>query len=298
MNRGFVEAIIAYTLWGILPIFWKTMTDIPSQEILAHRILWSFILLIVILGLRRQWSWIKESLFTKKVFFTYLGSSVLIGGNWFVYIWAVNSGHIVESSLGYFINPLVSVFLGVLFLKEKLRSWQWVSIITATLGVTFLTIRFGAVPWIALSLAFTFGFYGLIRKTAPLGSITGLATETAFLVVPVLAYLIYLEIHSIGSFGHVGLGKSSLLSSAGIATAVPLLFFAAAIKKVRLSTMGLIQYLAPTLQLMVGVLIFNENFSKDRIIGFSIIWLALIIYSVEGLITHRSNSRLRNSLPA
>lgn len=287
MRAGVLAAILAYTLWGILPIYWKALQAVPSLEILAHRTVWSLLTVLLLLAVRRQWAWLRRPRREPRLLFIFAASACLLGGNWFTYIWAVNSGHVVDSSLGYFINPLLSVLLGVLFLGERLRMWQGVALGFALAGVLFLTVAYGAFPWIALVLAGTFGVYGLLRKTAPLGSLEGLALETAVLSIPTLAYLVVLESAGMGSFGHAGWATSLLLAGAGVVTAFPLLLFGFAAREVSLATVGILQYIAPTLQFLLGVMVYNEPFSLTRLIGFAAIWVALAIYSAEGLLAER-----------
>lgn len=226
---------------------------------------------------------------SRKTLATFSVAAVLIGVNWLTYIWGVNAGYIVETSLGYFINPLVSVLFGVIFLKENLRSLQWIPIILAAIGVLYLTISYGALPWIALVLALTFGLYGLIKKTTPLNSLHGLSLETGILFLPALFFLLFAEGRGTGLIGHTGWIVTFLLIFTGIVTALPLLLFASAAKQINLSTLGILQYIAPTMQFVIGVVIYGEPFTQSRLIGFSIIWIALLIYSLEGVLQkHRS----------
>jgi len=251
MKRGVLAAVVAYTLWGILPVYWKAVQAVPALEILAHRTVWSLVFVLLLLAARRQWDWLRQAREKPKMFLVFGLTTCLLGANWFTYIWAVNSDHVVDSSLGYFINPLFSVLLGVLLLGERLRLGQGIAIAFALAGVVFLTVAYGAFPWIALTLAGTFGLYGLLRKTAPLGSLEGLTLETALLSVPTLAYLLALESAGRGSFGHAGTATSLLLVGAGVVTAFPLLMFAYAARNVTLGTVGILQYIAPTLQFLL-----------------------------------------------
>lgn len=287
MRKGVLAAVVAYTLWGILPIYWKAIQTVPALEILCHRVVWSLPFVVLLLAARRQWAWLRQVWRAPRMLITCLASAGLLGVNWFVYIWAVNSGHIVDSSLGYFINPLVSVLLGVLFLRERLRPWQAVAIGLAATGVALLTLGLGAFPWIAFTLAGTFGFYGLLRKTAALGSLEGLSLEMAILFLPTLAYLVYQEAAGTASFGHAGTATSLLLAFTGVITAFPLLMFASAARRVTLATVGIMQYIAPTMQFLLGVLVYREPFSQARLVGFAVIWLALLIYSTEGVLEER-----------
>ncbi len=287
MNKGILYGLSCYTLWGFLPIYWKMIERVPSLEIVGHRTVWSFVFVLVYVVVTRTWAGFKPIRENRKILWIYLATGILMSSNWLIYIWAVNSGYIVESSLGYFINPLVNVLLGVLFLREKLRLWQWVPVALATLGVAYLTVSYGQLPWIALSLAFTFGFYGLIKKTAALDSISGFTIESGFVMIPALGWLLYLEFVGRGAFGHGPALETLLLVLAGVATGLPLLWFGAAARRVHLSTLGFMQYIAPTFQFLIGVLIYGEDFSQDRIIGFSIIWTALLIFSIDGVLHRR-----------
>lgn len=284
MNGGVLAAIGAYTLWGILPVYWKSIQAVPSFEVVCHRTVWSFVLLLVLLLWRRRWKWLQQAIRDRVTLITFLVTASILGLNWFVYIWAVNAGHIVDASLGYFINPLISVLLGVVFLDERLRPWQWAAIGLAFGGVVFLTLGYGAFPWIALTLATSFGLYGLLRKTAALGATEGLSLEMAILSVPCLAYLLILEITGAGSFGHTETTTSILLAFTGVVTAFPLLLFAYAARQVTLATVGILQYIAPTLQFLLGILVYGEAFTRARLVGYGAIWVALLVYSLEGLI--------------
>lgn len=296
MKKGILYAVAAYFVWGFFPIFFKALQNVPADQILAHRILWSFIVLTIFLLLRREVGRLRE-LATGRIMLIYFTAGALLAVNWGTYVWAVNAGHVVEGSLGYFINPLVSVLLGVIFVREKLRPLQWLPVGLAVLGVAYLTISLGQLPWISLVLAFTFGLYGLIKKLAPLNSLNGLTLETAAVSLPALAYLIGQEYLGGGSFIHAGAGTTILLILAGPVTILPLLFFASALRLIPLSTAGFLQYISPTLQFLIGVLIYNEPFDTHRLIGFSIIWLALIIYSADGFIAQRRERNVIASLP-
>ena len=224
---------------------------------------------------------------TPSVVRIYTAAALLVGINWLVYVWAVNAGFIVEASLGYFINPLLSIFLGVIFLRERLRVWQWLPIGLTALGVLYLTFTYGRLPWITLTLAFTFGLYGLVKKTAPLGSLYGLTLETGLLLLPALLYLVYADGIGQGAFLHTGAGSDMLMMGAGLITTVPLLMFASAVQRIPLFLVGILQFITPTLQFLIGVLIYREPFTTDKLIGFGMVWVALIIFSVEGFLAHR-----------
>jgi len=283
MKRGVILAIGAYLLWGLFPLYWKQLQAVPAREIVGHRVIWSLIFLCFVIILRKGIHKAVKVFRNHKNLATYACSAALLAVNWLTYIWAVNSGYIVDASLGYFINPLVSVFLGVIFFRERLRPMQWIAILLATVGVGYLTIRYGALPWIGLVLAFTFGTYGLIKKLAPLEALEGQTIEMALLTVPALLFILYLEANHTASFGHVGFVPTLLLILGGAVTATPLLMFSAAARRIPLSMIGILQYLAPTLQFSIGVWVYGENFPIYRLIGFSFVWSALVIYTIEGL---------------
>lgn len=289
MNKGILSAISAYFLWGIFPIYWKMIQEVPALEIIGHRIVWSFIFVVIVVTVTRDWRGLGQVFKNPKTMLTFLVTGILLFINWLVYIWAVNTGFIVDASLGYFINPLVSVLLGVIFLRERLRLWQWVPVGIATLGVLYLTFSYGALPWIGLTLAFTFATYGLLKKVGALSSNHGFTLEMGTLFLPALAYLLFLEFKGQGSFPHGPALETFLLLLAGVATGLPLLLFGFAARLVPLSTLGFFQYIAPTLQFLIGVLIYGELFSIDRMIGFGLIWLALIIYSADSFRARQRN---------
>ncbi len=287
MKKGVLYTIGAYLLWGFFPIYFKALYGVPPFQIMAHRVVWSFLFLLIFFIAQRDLRGLLTSL-NRRTLLIYLGAGVLLSTNWLVYVWAVNIGRVVESSLGYFINPLVSVSLGVIFLRERLRPIQWLPVALATAGVAYLTINYGEPPWIALVLAFTFGFYGLLKKIAPLGPRKGLTMETAMVFLPTLAFLIFSEIQGQGAFGHAGGLTTLLLMLSGVVTAIPLLLFAAGAQRVRLTTVGLLQFIAPTIQFLIGVFLYSEPFSRVSLVGFSLIWLALIIFTLENLYNNRT----------
>jgi len=282
MKRGPLLAAGAYLLWGMLPIYWRALAGVPALEILLHRIVWSLVVVLVLLALRQEWQWLADGLRHPAVFRVFLITAALLAVNWLVYLWANNNSHIVETSLGYFITPLVSVVLGLLVLHERMRPGQWLSVGIAALGVLFLVLTAGGTLWISLVLALSFGFYGLLRKTARLGSLEGLTVEMAILFLPALAYLLYLSSSGQAAFGAGDASTTALLAFSGVVTAVPLLLFAAGARLVPLTTLGLLQYIAPTMQFCIGVFIYHEPFDQARLLGFSIVWLALAVYSAEG----------------
>lgn len=282
MNPGIWYGIAAYSLWGLFPLYWKLFGDIPALEVLAHRVGWSFVALtLLVLGLRRP----RAGAFLRlspALAALYTAAALLIGVNWFLYVWAVNAGHIVQTSLGYFVTPLVNVLLGVAVFRERLRRLQWVAVSLAAVGVLHLTRAYGSVPWIALGLAVTFGGYGLAKKKAPLGSLEGLTLETAVLVIPAVIYLVTLERRGAGAFLHTGLLTSSMLAASGVITIIPLLLFASAVRRVALSLVGMLQYISPTIQLLLGVLFYHEAFSRSQAIGFSFVWMAIVVFVADG----------------
>jgi chloramphenicol-sensitive protein RarD len=289
MNRGILYAIGAYGLWGVFPIYWKLIHSVPALEIIGHRMVWSFVIVLLLVLVSENLEGIKSAFRSTKTIFTFLVTAILLSINWFVYVWAVNTGFIVETSLGYFINPLVNVVLGVIIFREKLRLWQWIPVGIALTGVLYLTISYGSLPWIGLTLAFTFGFYGLLKKTASVNSIQGFTLETGFMFLPGLIYLLVLEFSAVGTFPHGTLTESILLVLSGLATALPLILFGAAARRIRLSELGFLQYIAPTFQFLIGVIVYGESFSADRMIGFGLIWLALVIYTFDGIKSHRKS---------
>ncbi len=291
MNKGVLAGFASYFLWGLFPIFFHALKGVDSFQVLAHRIAWSFVFLLVVLSLRREWGAFRRTL-TLRLALIYFGVAILLTINWGVYVWAIANGHVVEASLGYFINPLVNVLLGVVFLRERLRPLQWVPVGLAALGVIYLTVNFGAPPWIALALAFSFGLYGLLKKIAPLGSLHSLTLETGTVFLPAVAYLLVMEFRGVGAFGHVSGFETLLLSLTGVVTSIPLLLFTYGARLIPYSTMGLLQYVAPTLQFLTGVLLFSEPFTSHQGIGFGIIWLALIIFSLESYFHNQKRGRI------
>ena len=289
MKKGILFGIGAHTLWGFFLVYWKLLHGIPALQLLGHRIIWSFLLLMVVLLVTRQWGDFRRN-FNLRTILIYTIAALLIGGNWLTYVCAVNANLVVETSLGYFINPLLSVLLGVIILREKLRPFQWIPILLAFAGVIYLTVIYGKLPWIALTLAFTFGLYVLVKKLAPLGSLHGLTLETGILFLPALIYLTFSELNGTGAFMHTNNAADLLLFGAGVVTTIPLLMFASAARQIPLTVIGLLQYIAPTIQFLLGVLIYKESFDQIRLIGFSIIWIALIIFWVESYMVHRAAS--------
>ena len=292
-RRGLWIAAGSFVLWGLMPLYWHLLKAVPSLQIVAHRIVWSALLVVAWLVWKQGRGWLRAALAKPRVAWMLALSGVLIGFNWSLYIWAVNAGHVVETSLGYFINPLLNVVLGVALLHERLNRVQWTSVAIAAGGVLWLTFNHGAFPWIALALAASFALYGLIRKLAAVESIPGLGVESVYLVLPALALMLWGERHGLGGFlDGWGLGLGLLLVVSGALTALPMIGFAYAVRRVPLSVVGLMQYIAPTLQFGLGVFVFHEAFDRDRAIGFAFIWLALAIFAGEGWMRMRRQSAL------
>jgi len=284
-NTGIIYATIAYLAWGIFPLYWKLLDDISALQILAHRIVWSFVFVLAIVFLFKKGNQLivalKGLLTDRRTVLALIASSLLITANWFIFIWAVNSGHIIQTSLGYYINPLVSVLLGVIVLKERLLFWQVVAFVLAGIGVLVLTTQFGSFPWVSISLALSFGLYGLVKKLTKLDSLLALLLET--MVITPVAFL-YLSTHYINggdAFSQASLSDQLLLMGGGVVTALPLLWFAQGAQRIPLSMMGILQYIAPTISLMIGVFLYHEEFTKVHLVTFIFIWSALVIYSAS-----------------
>ena len=278
---GITYSLAAFIVWGVLPLYWKALKVVPAGEILAHRIIWSFLFVSVIVTVTKRWNGFKEVLKSRSKRVAVIVSAVIISANWFIYIWAVNNNHIVETSLGYYISPLLSIVLGVVVLKEKLTKWQAIAVIFATIGVGIITMEYGRIPWIAITLALTFGVYGLVKKLVNVDSIIALTLETVIVAPIALIYLGNKEVQGTGIFFAASPDITLLLVFSGVATATPLLWFALGAQKIPLSTIGFIQYLAPTIALAIGVLIFKESFTAIHGVSFGLIWFALTIYSVS-----------------
>jgi chloramphenicol-sensitive protein RarD len=289
----------AYSIWGLFPLYWKLIEDVPAMQLIAHRIVWSFLVLIpVALSRAARGAAVRtedDSPSRGRIVALYALAGALIAVNWFLYVWAVNHDFIVETSLGYFITPLVSVLLGVVILGERLRRWQWVAVLFAAAGVAYLTWSYGTLPWIAVGLALSFGTYGFVKKKAPYPALLGLTIETGTLLLPAIAYLLLAERAGVGAFGHTSATTTFLMAASGIVTTVPLLMFATAAQRVPLSLLGIIQYISPTLQFVIGVFVYDEPFSRQQLIGFSLVWCALGVFGTESA-THAR--RLRPALTA
>lgn len=286
-SQGVLYATAAYLSWGVLPVYWKLLKTLGAAEILAHRVTWSCVFLAALLTARGQWPAWRAAGTQPATLRRYAIAAILLAINWGLYIWSVNTNQIVEASLGYYINPLVSVLLGTLVLGERLRRLQWAAVALAASGVVQLTLTQGRVPWIALALAVTFGLYGLTKKLSPLDAVTGLALETALLGPAAIGYLLWLGGPPAGSFGRGDGPITILLILAGVVTSLPLLWFARAAQMVPLTTLGVLQYLAPSCSLLIGVLAYAEPFPRQRAIGFVLIWSALGVFWIEGFLHAR-----------
>lgn len=286
-SSGFWATVGAFLIWGVFPIYWKWLATVPALQLMAHRLVWCFLLVAAWLAVRKGISWWRPLVAQPRLVKLLATSALLISVNWWLYIWAVNAGHIVETSLGYFINPLVNVLLGVLVLHERLNPRQWLAVAVAATGVAYLTLQTGSLPWIALTLAISFGCYGLIRKIAVVEAIPALGLESSILFVPALLYLVWAETTGVTGFGHHGAWVDVLLVASGLLTAIPLVLFAYGAQRIPYSLVGILQYIAPTLQLACGVLIYGEPFTRAQAAGFGCIWLALAIYAGDGLLRLR-----------
>ena len=282
MKSGLWYGVGAYVLWGVLPVYWKLLAHVPPLQIVAHRVVWSLAVLVVVLTATSQWARLR-SVTSRRVVMLYAFAALLIAINWLVYIWAVVSGFLLEASLGYFITPLVNVLLGVLVLRERLRPFQWVAVVLAAAGVLQLTYVYGATPWIALVLAVTFGLYGLVKKWAPLAATHGMTLETG-VVVPIAGiYLIATEYGGEGAFGQASAFTQALLVGGGPMTLLPLLLFASAAQRSSLSALGILQYIAPTMQFLLGAFVFDEPFTRIHLVGYVLVWIGLLVFVVEDL---------------
>jgi len=280
-TTGILYAFTAFTIWGFLPLYWRLLVQVPPIQILAHRVSWSLVFVSILVLLKNRLAEVKIAFFCLSNQLIFLASALFLGVNWAIYIWAINTNHVVESSMGYFINPLVNVLLGVVFLKERLRFWQGISVILAFSGIMYMALQYGKIPWIALSLAFCFGTYGLLRKVSPAGSVIGLFAETALLTPAAVVYILLKHSQGEGFFGVSSVLITLLLSGAGVVTSLPIIWFARAVRRIPLSTVGFIQYLAPSLMLLVSVTVFKEPFTKAHLISFGLIWAALSLYSLS-----------------
>jgi chloramphenicol-sensitive protein RarD len=288
-RSGLVAAVGGYLLWGLFPLYWPLLEPAAPVEILAHRIAWSLMFLVGLLALTIGFAWVRK--LSRRACGLLALAAALVSVNWGVYIYGVNSEHVVETSLGYFINPLLTVVLAMVFLHERLRRRQGLAVAVAAVGVLVLTVDYGRVPWIALTLALSFGLYGLVKNRAGVDGTQSLAVETAVIVVPAAAYLVWLGATGRGTFTSEGTGHMALLVGAGVVTALPLMLFGAAAVRIRLSTLGLLQYLTPTIQFLIGVLFYAEPMPLSRLAGFALVWIALVILMLDALGASRARVR-------
>jgi chloramphenicol-sensitive protein RarD len=286
MHTGFLYAALAFTVWGLFPLYLHLIRQVPAFEVVLHRSTWALLFVLLLLGSQKRWQWLAQTRRQPKLLALFAFSALLLSANWLVYVYAVQTGNVVQASLGYFINPLVSVLLGVVVLRERLRTVQWVAVALAAGGVLWLTVQAGTLPWLALALAVSFGVYGLVRKTAPLGALEGLTLENmllAPLVLPILAWWTWRHGGALGAAGHGDLTTLGWLLLGGPLTALPLLWFAAAARRLPLAMLGMAQYLSPSIQLLLAIWVFNEPFDMQRLVGFVFIWSALLLISADAM---------------
>ncbi len=286
-QRGFWLGFAAYLTWGFFPLYWPLLQPAGPVEILAHRIVWSLVAVLALITVARRWSHLRAVLADRRRLGFIAVGAVVIGVNWGMYIYGVNTNQVVETSLGYFINPLVTILLGVLVMGERLRRTQWLGLAIAFAAVVELTFDYGRLPWIALTLAFSFGTYGLMKKKADVGSSEGLALETILLTPVALVYLLATHAQGGGTFGHAGWANALLLAGTGLITAIPLLLFGAAATRVPMTTMGLLQYFVPIIQFAIGLIVFHEQMTPARWVGFGLVWLALLVITTESVLHRR-----------
>lgn len=282
-RSGAFSAAVAYLCWGLFPIFWKQLSNVDALELIAHRHLWSLVFVLLVMAAGRSWRELLAAMRSREALKWHAWSGVLLTLNWLVFVWGVNHDHVIEASLGYFLVPLVNVAIGRFLLHEHLRRLQWLAIGFAAAGVGVMLYALGRLPWIALSLAATFGAYGLLRKKSPLGPLVGLGLETLLLAPAALGFLVWREYHGVGALGHISLWQNSLIVSAGAITAVPLILFANGARRIRFTTLGLLQYIAPSVQFAIGAWLYHEPFSPERAAAFALIWVGLVLYTVDNL---------------
>jgi len=296
-RRGFLYGLAAFGIWGLFPLYWPLLDPAGALEVLAHRIVWTLVVvaaLVVVLRLRHPLVAVLRD--RRRVGLLVLGAA-LISVNWFTFIWGVTHGYVVETSLGYFINPLVLVLMGVLLLGERLRRWQWVGLGIAVAGVVELTVDYGRPPFVALTLAFSFGTYGLLKKRAAVGAVEGLTVETLLLTPFAFGYLLVLQTQATGTYTTEGGGHAALLVGTGLITALPLLLFSAAAPRVRLATIGLLQYVTPVVQFVLGLVVFGEAMTTARWVGFGLVWLALVVATTEAVLSSQRAARAARGEP-
>jgi chloramphenicol-sensitive protein RarD len=290
-SQGYVLLVMAYTIWGFSPVYWKSLAQVPALELLLHRTVWSFVFLLALVVFQKRTTELIQALTNPRTLFSLLGSTLILAFNWFLFIWSVNNGHVLQASLGYYINPLIMVLLGMLFLKERLTPLKWLALLVATAGVVYYALGLGQFPWISLSLAVSFGFYSLFHKMTQVTSVTGICVETLLLTLPAMAYLIFLDIQGRGAMFTMGIGTDLLLLGTTLVTALPLLLFTMGVRKVPLATVGFMQYMAPTLSFFLAIFMFDEPFSSKQLVTFVMIWAALALYSADSLFMMRRAQR-------
>jgi chloramphenicol-sensitive protein RarD len=290
VRKGIWYAIAAYTIFGFFPLYWKLLERVPAVQTVSHRILWSCVCLLALTAATGRLSALAAAARSLRTVGVYAAAATAVAINWFIYIWAVDAGFVVQAALGYFISPLVSVVLGVVLLGERLRPAQWAAVGLATAGVIHLTLLYGAPPWIALSLAVSFAAYALLKKTAPLDALQGLSLETSVLALPALALLLFENHAGRGAFGHSGLPLTLVMMGAGPATSIPFLLFGAAARRIPLSLMGMLQYINPSIQFLLGVFLYKEPFTRAQFVGFACVWAALVLFAGEGYVAISSSA--------
>lgn len=294
-RKGFIYGFAAYLMWGLFPLYWRLLDRSSAIELLAHRVIWSLLTIVALVAVLRKFGQVKALIRQPRKRWALMGAALLISVNWGTYIWGVINGHVVETSLGYFITPLFAVFLGVVVLKERLRPAQWVALAIAFIAVLGLAIENGRPPWIAILLTFSWGFYGLVKKKADAGAIEGMAVESATVVPLAIAAIVVLGLQGQSTVTQDGTGYFVLVLLTGPLTAVPLLFFGAAATRTSLTTLGLLNYIAPILQFICGVVLFHEHMSPMRWAGFALVWLALVIFTFDGMRRRRQTIALERA---
>jgi chloramphenicol-sensitive protein RarD len=296
-TSAFIAAVASFATWGLVPIYWKLLSRVPALEILAHRFVWTIVFLGLLLSWQERWREVIGNLRRRRSALFCLGSGIMVGLNWLLFIWAVNIGHVLETSLGYFMTPIVNVLLGAFILRERLSAWQLASILIALVAVSILAFGYGHFPWIALGLCTSFGLYGLLRKQSGTAAIPGLFLETLFLLPLALVYLALLANRGALTFGSSHISLSVILTTSGIVTAVPLIWFGYAARHLRLVTIGFLQYLSPSISFILGLFVYHETFTRQHFITFLLIWIALVLVSAEAVLRWRTSKRVAAEAP-
>jgi chloramphenicol-sensitive protein RarD len=296
-TSAFIAAVASFATWGLVPIYWKLLSRVPALEILAHRFVWTIVFLGLLLSWQKRWREVIGNLRRRQRALFCLGSGIMVGLNWLLFIWAVNIGHVLETSLGYFMTPIVNVLLGAFILRERLSAWQTASILIALVAVSILAFGYGHFPWIALGLCTSFGVYGLLRKQSGTAAIPGLFLETLFLLPLALVYLVILANRGALTFGPSHIALSVILTTSGFVTAVPLIWFGYATRHLRLVTIGFLQYLSPSISFILGLFVYHETFTRQHFITFLLIWFALVLVSAEAVLRWRTSKRVAAEAP-